>query len=172
ILEQHLPFSTFNLLMQACFVVVRSNRDGTLIQDRSGVDAGVDQVQGSASHHCSCCERISYGSSTRKRGQDGGVSIDKLPGKAINKGFTDNAHEARRQYDVRLIFSDGVCQRYRPCAARFICVVVDHESRYRCSLSASESVGIVHVGTGGNDVDVKVSGRYSVNDCLKVGSGT
>src|SRR5699024_10946638 len=117
----------FNLFVEACFIVVRSNRDGTLIQDRPGVGADVDQVPVSATPLSSCCERIGYASTTRERGQDGGVSIDKVSGKAINKGLVYNAHEARGQDDVRQIFSDGLCQRYRPCAARFICVVVDHE---------------------------------------------
>lgn len=100
-----LMFGGVNFLHEDFECIVGVNRDALLKDDLSGVDAGIDKVNGAASVRDAGFKGLTAGVEPGKGGKQGGVDIDYAVGIGMEKIGFDDAHEAGKDDVVGVVVS-------------------------------------------------------------------
>ena len=95
-------------LVERTLVVVVAHVDRALGEDRPGVDAVVDDVDGAARDLDSVGDGIAHRVGARERRKQGGMGVDDAAGEGVHEGRTEDPHEARTHHPVGRPRTDGL----------------------------------------------------------------
>lgn len=98
-------FGAVNFLHEGFERVGGLDRDLLLVDDFSGVDAGIDKVNGAACVSDAGFKGLTAGVEPGKGGQQGGVNVDDTLGIGIKKMAFDDAHETGKDDVVGVVVS-------------------------------------------------------------------
>jgi hypothetical protein len=117
-LDEPGPLHRADALMEGVLVIVVVHVQRELGDDRAGVHAGVDQVEGRARHLHSVGQRVADAVGTGERGQQRGVRVEDPAGEGLDEGAAQDAHEAGGHDPVRGVGPDGLGECGVPGLAR------------------------------------------------------
>ena len=107
-LDEQPSLDFLDALVQRALVVLVPDLDHALGDDRAGVDAVVDEVDGAAGDLDAVREGVPYGVGPRKTGQQGGVRVDEPPAETREELLPHDLHESGGDDEVGLMGGDGL----------------------------------------------------------------
>lgn len=140
--DQQSAFHGLDSFVQGALVVVGQYRHSFLSQDRSGVDAFVDEMDRRTGQFDAVCECVRNGVSSWERREQSRVSIDDSSGESGEKASAENLHETSRHDEVGAMGDDPIGQGRIPFVTISMLAQPDAEVLDTCSVCVTGCVAV------------------------------
>ncbi|EGJ76923.1 putative phosphoribosylglycinamide formyltransferase [Streptomyces sp. Tu6071] len=131
--------------------IVLADLDHALGDDRSGVDAVVDEVDGAARDLRPVGEGVPDAVGAGEAGQQCGVGVDEAPAETVQELLADDLHETGRDHEVRGVRGGGPGEREVPGGAVRVVLDPAHEGGDSGGTGPFQARDALAVGTDGDD---------------------